>query len=150
MTQPHQTRKYLQSSGYVAKFFQTRLLQLQVMLKDSSLTLIWFCCVLFLIVFMNIPSEHSNNVIYCIRWLSNAFFSPVFLKIFLGDGGMPPYPSSIASRLRHSHLGHWPSNCIGRYWQTLADIFQTYLPIGRFFSFSKCNPENTSVCAYLI
>ena len=48
------------------------------LLKDSSLTLIWFCFVLFLIVFMKVPSEHSNNVIYCIRWLSNAFLVQCF------------------------------------------------------------------------
>ena len=53
-------------------------------------------------------------------------FSPVFLN--------PPSPS-IASRLCRSRSGHWPSNCIGRYWQTLADIFKTYLPIGRLFLF---------------
>ena len=48
MTQPHQTRKYPQSSRYDAKVFQTRLLQLQATVKtflfDLNLVLL---CVLF-------------------------------------------------------------------------------------------------------
>ena len=131
MTQPHQTRKYLQSSGYGSKVFQTRLLQLQATVKrllfDLNLVLL---CVLFLIVFMKVPSQHSNNVIYCIKWLSNAFLVQCFKNFLRGD--MPPDPPSIASQLCRSHSGHGPQTA-------LADIFKTYLPIGRLFSFSKCN-----------
>ena len=60
------------------------------LLKDSSLTLIWFCCVLFLIVFMKVPSEHGNNVIYCIRWLSKAFLVQCFQNFPPGEGGACP------------------------------------------------------------
>ena len=103
------------------------------LLKDSSLTLIWFCFVLFLIVFMKVPSEHSVNVIYCIRWLSNAFLVQC-LQNFPWTLPPPPPPPSIASRLCCSRSGHWPSNCIGRYFQNLS------ANTGRLFSFSKCNP----------
>ena len=118
------------------KSFKLDFYSCKQLLKDSSLILIWFCCVFcFLIVFMKVPSEHSNNVTYCIRWLSNAIVYSSVFKIL--PGGHVPGPPSIASLLAVVPL---PSNCIGRYWQTLADIFKTYLPIGRLFSFSKCNP----------
>ena len=75
MTQPLQTRKCLQIVLVMAPVFQTGLLQLQATVKrflfDLNLVLL---CILFLIVFMKVPSEDSNNGIYCIRWLSNAFF----------------------------------------------------------------------------
>ena len=59
---------------------------------------------------MKVPSQHSNNVIYC----------------------MPPDPPSIASQLCCSHSGRWPSNCIGRHWQIFSKLI---CQLANFFLF---------------
>ena len=121
------------------KSFKLDLYSCKQLLKDSFFTLIWFCCVLCFWLFSWKYLQSIAIMSYIASGGSQMpSFSPVFSKF--SRGGMPLDPPSIASQSRRSHSCHWPSNCIGRYWQTLVDIFKTYLPIGRLFSFSKCNP----------
>ena len=62
-------------------------------------------------------------------------FSPVFLNL--------PKHSFAALPLAFGPLA------LKLHWQILADIFKTYLPIGRLFSFSKCNPEYSMILCNL-